>query len=249
MMVSAAAQMSEDLSQRQSQLAANVRRVRDRVADAAARAGRRAEEITLVAVTKYVDSEITRDLFLAGCQDLGENRPQGFWQKAEDLKELDIRWHFIGHLQRNKLRRTLPHVACLHSVDSPRLLEAIEEFHAARAGEPSTFTNVLIEVNVSGDAAKHGVHPDDCDAFLNRASQLEHVQVRGLMCMAGRGTSGLGARQDFAILRGLQERCQSRYPELDLSTLSMGMSGDFEEAIAEGSTMIRVGSILFEGIN
>ena len=110
-----------------ARIAENVARVRGRIAEAAARAGRTASDVTLVAVTKYVSAEMVRPLVAAGCVDLGESRPQQLWEKAAALADLPIRWHLIGHLQRNKVRRTLPLVAMIHSVDSPRLLAAIDE--------------------------------------------------------------------------------------------------------------------------
>lgn len=244
-MATAVRDMGLDRSRRQQVLADNLRVVQDRINQAAVRADRSPDDITLIAVTKYVDAEITRDLVAAGCQDLGENRPQAFWQKAEALSDLPIRWHFIGHLQRNKLRRTMPYVSLLHAADSVRLAEAIQRTCGELNGPPA---EVLMEVNVSGDASKHGLPPDACEAFLELAATLEHVRVRGLMCMAGRTTGSQGARRDFETLRDLRDKLQRQFPEMDLSQLSMGMSGDFELAVAAGATLVRVGSLLFDGL-
>ena len=231
---------------RLSKLSQNVERIRARIAAAAEQSGRAANAVKLVAVTKYVGPEIIRDLVSAGCQDLGESRPQAFWEKAESLSDLEVRWHQIGHLQRNKLKRTLPVSDLIHSVDSPRLLSAINATQAQL--DPSQRQAILLEVNVSGDAAKHGFHENDLAEAIESALSMKDVELRGLMAMAGLGNSGEEARRDFSRLRELRDRMAERFPEADLAELSMGMSGDFEEAIAEGSTLVRVGSALFEGI-
>jgi pyridoxal phosphate enzyme (YggS family) len=226
-------------------IAANLQRVRDQIADAAQRAGRRPAEITLVGVTKYVDAAAARALIDAGCHDLGESRPQSLWEKAEALSGLPVRWHLIGHLQRNKVKRTLPHVALFHSGDSLRLLEAVET-EAALLGRT---IEALLEVNISGDAAKHGFSPDELRASLPQIAGFGNVKVRGLMTMAALEGGPERARRDFAALRELRDQLLSDCPPaIELSELSMGMSSDFAEAIAEGATLLRIGSALWEGI-
>ncbi len=225
-----------------ARIAENVARVRGRIADAAARSGRPASQITLVAVTKYVSAAMVRPLIAAGCIDLGESRPQQLWEKAAALGDLPVRWHLIGHLQRNKVRRTLPLVTMIHSVDSPRLLAAIEE-------EPAATLPVLLEVNISGETAKQGLAPEAIEPFLAQAAGYRNVAIRGLMGMAGLEGGLATARRDFAALRELRDRLRPRCPAgMTLDELSMGMSGDFEVAIEEGATIVRVGSSLFEGI-
>lgn len=227
-----------------SLIASNLHRVREQIAEAARRAGRRPEEITLVGVTKYADAADTRALFDAGCHDLGESRPQTLWEKAEALAECDVRWHLIGHLQRNKVKRTLPHVGLFHSGDSLRLLEAAN----AEAASLGRTVDVLLEVNISGDAAKHGFSPDELPAALPQIAALEHVQVRGLMTMAALEGGPERARRDFAALRSLREGLLAECPAvIELRELSMGMSGDFAEAIQEGATLVRIGTALWEG--
>jgi pyridoxal phosphate enzyme (YggS family) len=227
------------------QIRENLARVRQQIAAAAARSGRRAEEITLVGVTKYVDAVCARNLVAAGCTVLGESRPQELWRKAEGMADLDIQWHLIGQLQRNKIRRTLPLAALIHSVDSPRSVAAIELI----AQELGLSVPVLLEVNVSGEPAKHGFAPAEVAPLLDELPGLGYVKVRGLMCMAGLEGGPEQARRDFAALRTLRDRLQPNCPEgVRLNELSMGMSGDFEEAVAEGSTIVRVGSALFEGV-
>lgn len=226
-------------------IAENVSGVRQAIADAAARSGRRAEDVTLIAVSKYVGVAEIDALLAAGCRDLGENRPQDLWRKAEQLRDRPIRWHMIGHLQRNKARRTLPLVTLLHAGDSWRLLEAAAQ-HLQQSGQ---LLDVLIEVNVSGDVSKTGFGPEDVEPLLPQIAQLPHLRVRGLMAMARWGGTLDDARRDFVRLRELRDRlAASCPPEISLHELSMGMSGDFEVAIEEGATLVRVGSALYEGV-
>jgi len=226
-------------------IAENVAEVRGRIADAAAAAGRNAGEITLVAVTKYVGEAEIRALAEAGCCLLGENRPQHLCEKARALQSVPIRWHMIGHLQRNKVRRTLPLVEMVQSADAPRLIEAIDRI----AAELSRRTPILLEVNVSGETAKHGFEPDAVEPFLETLSRYRHVEVRGLMCMASFSGGLEAAGREFAALRGLRDRLRANCPEgIAFNDLSMGMSGDFEVAIREGATIVRIGSALYEGL-
>ncbi len=223
----------------------NVAEVRGRMAAAAARAGRRAEDVRLVAVTKYVGPKEIRALVAAGCTDLGESRPQQLWDRAAELRDLPIRWHFIGHMQRNKVEPTLPLVAVIHSVDSFRLAETID----IASGKLDRIVPVLLEVNVSREPAKHGFAPEEIEPLLPKLFGLAHIEIRGLMCMAGLEGGGEEARREFAGLRTLRDRLQAACPTtVRLDELSMGMSGDYEIAIEEGATMVRVGSALFDGL-
>lgn len=227
-------------------LSENLASVRARIAEAAQRSGRSAEDVTLVAVTKYVDADLARQLADAGCRQLGEARPQELWHKAEALADETIEWHLIGHLQRNKITRTLPLVRLIHSGDSLRLLEAIENELGRADAAPMA---VLVEVNVSGDATKHGFQADELDSMGDGLNALRRVHIGGLMCMAGREGGLDDARRDFERLRLLRDRLRTIWPDrLRLDQLSMGMSGDFEAAIEEGATLVRVGSLLFEGV-
>ena len=228
-----------------AQIAENLAEVRERIAQAAARSGRREEDVSLVAVTKYVGQAEVRALVEAGCNLLGESRPQQLWEKAEVLGELPIRWHMVGHLQRNKVRRTLPLVEMIQSADSPRLIEAIDRI----AGELSRRVPLLLEVNVSGEQAKHGFGPAALEACLQELAGYGSIQIRGLMCMAGLDGGPEAARVDFAKLRELRDRLRPQCPEgIALDELSMGMSGDYEVAIEEGATIVRIGSALFRGV-
>jgi hypothetical protein len=223
-------------------LAENLAEVRRRMAAAAARSGRRAEDVRLVAVTKYVGAAEIRALIAAGCDDLGESRPQQLWERAAEITELAVRWHMIGHMQRNKVERTLPLVSLIHSVDSLRLAESID----AAAGKFARRVQVLLEVNISGEPAKHGFAPAEIEPLAPRLADFQHVEVRGLMCMAGMEGGGAEARRDFAGLHALRDRLQANSPAaFRLPELSMGMSGDYEIAIEEGATIVRVGSALY----
>jgi len=234
------------MSNLQQQISENVEEIRARIAEAAGQSGRSADDVTLVAVTKYVGVDEIRALVAAGCAQLGESRPQQFWQKAEELSDLSVRWHMIGHLQRNKVQRTMPLVAMIHSIDSRRLLTAVDR----AAAEHGLCVPVLLEVNISGEEAKHGFRPEEIEPLLEELPSLDGVNVQGLMCMAGLGGDTESARADFAALRRLRERLAVNCPPgVSLDDLSMGMSGDFDVAIKEGSTMVRVGSALFRGID
>lgn len=234
-----------------SRLQDNLARVRERMDAATARAGRE-HPPRLVAVTKYVEPHVVR-VFVETCFDeggsieLAESRPQELWRKAEALKDLKIGWHLIGHLQRNKIRRTLPLVECIQSVDSLRLAEEISRDAVAQ----QLIADVLLEVNISGDEAKHGLRPEEVAPLLPELVKLPRFFVLGLMTMASLEGGLDKARRDFAALRELKERLptpERSSPNIAMIELSMGMSDDFEVAIEEGATIIRVGSALFEGI-
>ncbi len=245
-----------------SNIAANLGRIREQMAQAAAAADRSLDEITLVGISKYVGPGEVAELAAAGCFDLGESRPQELWKKAGDplLAAGNIRWHLVGHLQRNKVRRTLPLLTMIHSIDSEQLLATIHEELARmdREAEPSTGgasgtwchskpLSVLLEVNTSGEAAKHGLVPDQVEPLLATAPRYTHVAIRGLMTMAALEGGPEVAARNFASLRALRDRLRCLAPDcVRLDELSMGMSGDFEVAIREGATIVRIGSLLWE---
>ena len=217
------------------------------MAAAATRSGRSAAAVTLVAVTKYADDDTIAALVAAGCHDLGESRPQQLWQRAAAYAPQAIRWHLIGHLQRNKVARTLPAVSLVHSCDSLRLADAIDQSAVEERLAP---VPVLVEVNISSDPAKHGFAEAEVAGALAHLATLSHVAVRGLMAMAGKADDPIAAREDFRRLRELRDRLQQDCPAgISLNELSMGMSGDYEVAIEEGATIVRVGSALVEGRN
>ena len=225
-------------------LKANWDSVMERVAVAAEASGRAASDVRVVGVTKYVAPEIARLLFQAGCRDLGESRPQVLLEKTAALSDLDVTWHMIGHLQRNKVSKTLPHVSLIHSVDSQRLAGSV----ARLAIEQNITQDVLLEVNISGEEAKHGFTNSSLLEQLPELLSLNNIRFCGLMCMAGLASDETETRQQFEMLRLLRDSLQSNLSEHPMTELSMGMSGDFELAIAEGATIVRVGSVLFEGV-
>jgi len=227
--------------------AENVAAVRDRIAAACRQAGRPIDAVRLIAVTKYVDAVTTRLVAESGCADLGESRPQQLWAKAEALASGGpaIRWHLVGHLQRNKVRRTLAAVSVVHTLDSRRLLDALE----AEAAAEGQGCDVLIEVNLSADPGRSGAPQEDVPDLVAAAAGATHLRLRGLMGMASHPDAPTAdPRRDFARLRELRDSLASVADADALRELSMGMSGDFEAAILEGSTMVRIGSALFEGL-
>ncbi|QDU22633.1 YggS family pyridoxal phosphate-dependent enzyme [Urbifossiella limnaea] len=224
-----------------SLLAERLAAVRGRIAGAARRAGRDPAAVTLVAVTKTVTPAVAAVVFELGAADLGEGRPQELWKKAAALPA--ARWHLVGHLQRNKLDRTVPLAALIHSVDSERLLAALDDFGRKR-GTP---VPVLLEVNCSREAAKGGLRPEDLPALADTLPARSGVEVRGLMTMAAYADDPEAARPTFAELRQLRDRLRG-VTGLPLPELSMGMSGDFEVGVEEGATLVRVGTTLFEGL-
>jgi len=222
-------------------LKANLDAIEARIVKACERAGRNRAEVTLVAVTKTVSPEIAAMLVEFGVRDFGESRPQELWRKSEAIT--DVNWHFIGHLQRNKIERTLPMVQAFHAVDSVRLLQALE----AEALKQQRSVPILLEVNASGEASKQGFAPSEVAGLVPIIAALKHVQVRGLMTMAALQDAE-ACRPTFASLRLLRDQMQAQLPTLRFDQLSMGMSNDFEVAIEEGATYVRVGSILFDGV-
>jgi len=207
--------------------------VRARIATACERSGRAPDEVTLVAVTKGHDiDEIRRHVLDHGHHILGENRVQE-WRTKQVALGPDIEWHLIGHLQRNKVKY-LTGVRLIHSLDSERLADALEN-EAAKRGERC---RVLVEVNVAGEAAKHGVAPADATMLIAHVRSLPHVELAGLMTMAPYSSDPETSRPVFRELRRLGDT-------LGVPGLSMGMSADFEVAVEEGATWVRVGTALF----
>jgi len=229
----------------EAQFRTNLANVQNRIAESAVRSGRTAEDVLLVAVTKYVDADVTRKLVSAGATCLGENRPQVLEEKAAALAGLDIQWHMIGNLQRNKIRRTLPHASLIHALDRDSLVNAV----AKEAVAQEMVVRCLLEVNVSGEESKHGYSPAEVPAAIERIAELPSIKLEGLMCMASLAGNDDDARREFAALRELRDsHADVKTDNIDLRELSMGMSGDFEIAIEEGASIVRVGSALFEGV-
>ncbi len=212
---------------------ARVAAVRIRIAAACERAGRSADSCSLIAVTKTHELDAIEAAYAAGVRDFGENRVQEGLTKIAAAREggIDARWHLIGHLQTNKVKSAIEGFDILHSVDSERLARAISE----RAAGP---IDALIEVNVGGEASKLGVAPGDAAKLAERVGGLPHIRIGGLMTVAPRADDPEDVRSVFRRLRELRDA-------IGLRELSMGMTDDFEVAIEEGSTLVRVGRALF----
>ena len=221
-------------------VASNLEMVRERIASAAARAGRGEGEIVLVAVSKNRSVESIKEAAQAGQKVFGENRAQELRDKTESL-EIELEWHFIGHLQRNKVNMVVGKAALIHSVDSRRLMEAI----ASRATGLGITQDILLQVNVSGEESKYGMEEEQLSAILETALDLEAVKVRGLMTMAPLVADKEDARPCFRRLRELKDMLSQTYSRADLGILSMGMTQDFEVAVEEGANMVRIGTAIF----
>lgn len=243
----------------------NLAIVRGRIADAARKAGAAAESVRLVAVTKYVSRETVQALLALGVVDLGENRVQQLRDRAAalgaGLERLNVpergpaasdsqqspapNWHMIGHLQRNKVKMVLPCSRILHSLDSVRLAEQLEQ----QAASLDATVDVLVELNVAGEERKSGAPPEDARRIAAAVADCAHLALRGLMTMAPYDPDPESARPYFARLRELRDELrESGTVDRDCTHLSMGMSGDYQVAVEEGATIVRVGSALYEGL-
>ena len=223
----------------------NIAEIRQRIANAALRASRRPEDVTLIAVSKTFSAENIREAYVAGLRMFGESRIQEFAGKADALRDLrDVEWHMIGHLQTNKAAKAAELFAAIDSVDSLKLAEKLN----AAAEKLGKILRVLIEINVGGEAAKSGV---DCDSeelqkILQAAPLLDNLEICGLMTVPPYTQDPEGSRPYFRKLREIRDQIAARkLAAVSMDVLSMGMSHDFEVAIEEGSTCVRVGTAIF----
>lgn len=221
------------------ELRARVEGVRERIEAARARAGR-ADAVTLVAVTKTHPADVVRAAIEAGIGDVGENRVQEMDEKVAEIGRNAVRWHLIGHLQRNKAARAIAIADLVHSLDSVRLAEAL----SAEAVKAGTSVRALVQVNTSGEESKFGLGPDEAVEAVARMAELPGLRLEGMMTMAPFTDDEAVIRRTFAGARRLREEAARQVPGLGRE-LSMGMSNDFEAAVEEGSTLVRVGSTLF----
>jgi pyridoxal phosphate enzyme (YggS family) len=226
-------------------IAENLARVRERIDAAARRAGRQSEDIVLMAVSKTFPADTIREAYAAGLRLFGENRVQEFAGKTDALRDLrDAAWHLIGHLQSNKAVKAAELFAAVDSIDSLRLAQKLN----ASAQQLGKKLQVLIEINVGGEAAKSGVAPDsrELEELLLAAPELEQLEFRGLMTVPPFTKDTEEARPYFRKLREVRDQIASRrLAQMSVNELSMGMSHDFEVAIEEGSTCVRVGTAIF----
>jgi pyridoxal phosphate enzyme (YggS family) len=229
-------------------LVLNARDVRRRIGAACERVGRDPADVRMVAVTKYFGADMVRRVAEAGLLDVGENRVDALVEKRAaiggGLECGPPTWHFIGHLQRNKVRRALPAIDMLHSGDGMRLLKTLDAEVARQERPPLP---VLVQVNASGEGTKGGFRPEELAAALPAIAALPHLSLRGLMTMAPAVADPEDVRQVFRDVREMRDEARTR-GYLEGHELSMGMSGDFEVAVEEGATIIRVGRILYAGV-
>ena len=219
----------------------NLKHIKERMAAACARAGRDSREVTLIAVSKTKPVSMMMEAYGTGIRDFGENKVQELVDKAGQLPE-DIRWHMIGHLQRNKVKYIIDKVYLIHSVDSLRLAEEISK----EAVKHGVTANILIEVNVAGEESKFGVSPEDTPGLIEEISRLPAIQVRGLMTIAPFVEKAEDNRIIFnALLKLYVDISRKNIDNVHMDFLSMGMTGDYEVAVEEGATFVRVGTGIF----
>ncbi|MBS0405568.1 MAG: YggS family pyridoxal phosphate-dependent enzyme [Proteobacteria bacterium] len=221
----------------------NLATVHARMAAACQRVGRDAASVRLLPVSKTKPEAVLRQAYAAGCRMLGENKPQEAHRKWEAMADLaDLRWSVIGHLQTNKAKLVAQCASEFQALDSLRVAEALER----RLQAEGRALDVFVQVNTSGEASKYGLHPDDVAAFLRQLPAFSALRVRGLMTLALFSAEAERVRQCFVLLRGLRDRLRQDAPAgIELGELSMGMSGDYEIAIEEGATVVRVGQAIF----
>ena len=222
------------------EIEANVARVRARIAEAALRGGRQPESVQLVAVTKTVGPERIRQAAACGLRVFGENRVQEARAKVSEVP--GVSWHLIGSLQRNKVKEALRLFEVIHSMDSVGLAEELSRRSMERGTRRA---EVLLQVNISQEPQKHGVAPEEAERVVGAVLDLQGLRLRGLMGMAPLVDTPEAARPSFRRLRELRDRLEEAFPEAGVYELSMGMTDDFEVAIEEGATIVRVGRALF----
>jgi pyridoxal phosphate enzyme (YggS family) len=220
-------------------IAENLAEIRRRIASACERSGRDVSSVELIAVSKTFPADAIREAYEAGQLVFGESRLQEAESKIEALPG-SLHWHFIGRIQRNKVRRILREFEVMHAIDSYRLAAYTDEV----AAEVGLFPQVFLQVNVGGEASKGGFEPDELQREIESLLALKRLEIRGLMCIPPAGADAQAARPWFAMLRELRDGLQ-QLTGAELPCLSMGMSGDFEVAIEEGATQVRVGSSIF----
>ena len=222
----------------------NLKQVQARIRQACQRAARNPSEVQLILVTKNVPLEKIREAYEAGARDFGENRVQELLEKKPRLPR-DIRWHAVGHLQTNKVKSVMGEINLLHSLDRVPLAEEIEK----QAEKKNLRVDALIQVNTTGEAAKSGFAAEEVEVGVEAIAQMNRIQLRGLMTIGP--TPGVAStaqdsiRAGFRRLRVLRDELQEKFPDLDFRQLSMGMSSDFEIAIEEGATLVRIGTAVF----
>ena len=213
-----------------------------RIGEAARRAGRSTDSIRLVVVSKQVPSEKIISAYEAGAECFGENKIQEAVNKIENVKLQDIAWHFIGHLQKNKIKYINSHFDLIHSVDSLSLAEKISEHSKSQ----DRVQPVLLQINISGEEAKFGMSPSDLVEQLSEFAAFSGIRIKGLMTIPPQDPNPESSRQYFSALRLLRDKCQNlNIDGIELNELSMGMTSDYKVAIEEGATLVRIGTAIF----
>lgn len=219
----------------------NLEHVEEEIQKACKRSGRAREEVTLIAVSKTKPVGVLEEAYSLGVRIFGENKVQELTEKY-DVLPTDIHWHMIGHLQRNKIKYIVGKTDLIHSVDSIRLAEAIEK----EASKREITVDILIEVNVAGEESKFGLRPEELDEFVEEVQKFPHIRVQGLMTIAPNVVNPEENRSTFAYLRKLSvDIAKKNAHNINMSVLSMGMTNDYQVAIEEGATMVRVGTGIF----
>lgn len=222
-------------------IAANLVDVERRIAAACARAGRERSSVTLLPVTKTVPAPVLRIAAGLGLTTFAENKVQEAMGKAEALADLPLHWTIVGHLQTNKAKPMARFAGAFHALDSLRVAEALQ----ARLDAEGRVLDVFVQVNTSGEASKYGLTPDEAEAFARRLPDFPALRPQGLMTLAILSGEASRVRACFRLLRALRDRLMEALPGSGLAGLSMGMTGDFEMAIEEGATVVRVGQAIF----
>ena len=219
----------------------NLEEVREKIRQACQRSGRREEDVTLISVSKTKPVEMLREAYEAGSRDFGENRVQEIMEKYGQMPE-DVRWHMIGHLQKNKVRQVIDKAVLIHSVDTVELAEQIEKDAAKR----DLTVDILLEVNVAEEESKFGFRTEEVEAAVMKIKEFPHVHIKGIMTIAPFVSNSEDNREVFKKLYQLYVDIRSKnIDNVNMSVLSMGMTGDYEVAVEEGATMIRVGTGIF----
>jgi len=223
-------------------IAESVEKIRERSDRACLKSGRNASDVTLLAVAKTFPAERIAEVVSCGVRDIGENYVQELLAKREALTDAGIRWHFIGHLQSNKVKYIASWIHLIHAVDSTRLAEEINR----KAESAGRIIDVLLEVNSTGEESKFGVSPSDVEGLVRSVEHCGNIRVYGLMTMSLFLPDPEGSRPYYRSMRKLRERLsQLDQKNVEMKHLSMGMTGDFEVAIEEGATIVRIGTALF----
>lgn len=221
----------------------NLNEVRKNIEEACKRAGRDPKEVTLIAVSKTKPVSMIMEAYEEGCLDFGENKVQEILEKAPVFPE-ELRWHMIGHLQRNKVKQVISRTCLIHSVDSLKLAEQIEE----EAARMKLTVSILLEVNVAREESKHGFMVEDVLNAVTEISKFPHIKIEGIMTIAPFVENSQDNRKFFKELYKLSvDITHKNIDNVDMGVLSMGMTGDYQVAIEEGATMIRVGTGIFGG--